>query len=98
MFTDIADFIRHSESMNASEIATFLNEHFAMLGRCVEFEGGTIDKFIGNARMAFWGAPELSPARPAASSQRWRPAPSKSAVARSPLRSIGYRQSTRRSQ
>ena len=61
MFTDIADFTRQSEAMSAPETARFLNDHFAILARCVEAEGGTIDKFIGDAVMAFWGAPEAVP-------------------------------------
>lgn len=58
MFTDVAGFTSMAEGRPASEIAGFLNEHFAMLGACVEAESGTVDKFIGDALMAFWGAPE----------------------------------------
>lgn len=58
MFTDIENFTTMSEEHPASEIAAFLNEHFALLGACVEAEDGTIDKFIGDALMAFWGAPD----------------------------------------
>lgn len=61
MFTDIVGFTSQSETMSATETASFLNEHFALLSRCVEDEGGTIDKFIGDAVMAFWGAPEILP-------------------------------------
>ena len=61
MFTDIAGFTSQSEAMTASETADFLNGHFALLSRCIEAEGGTIDKFIGDAVMAFWGAPESVP-------------------------------------
>jgi adenylate cyclase len=59
MFTDIAGFTSLSESMTAQEVADFLNEHFTILGECVEKQGATIDKYIGDALMAFWGAPEL---------------------------------------
>ena len=58
MFTDIAGFTPMCEGMPAVEVADFLNEHFALLGACVEAEGGTADKFIGDALMAFWGAPD----------------------------------------
>ncbi len=61
MFTDIAGFTRQSEAMSAEATARFLNDHFAMLAGCVDAEGGTIDKFIGDAVMAFWGAPEETP-------------------------------------
>ena len=58
MFTDIADFTGLCEDMTAQEVADFLNTHFTLLGKCVEDEGGTIDKYIGDSLMAFWGAPE----------------------------------------
>ncbi|MCJ8309926.1 MAG: adenylate/guanylate cyclase domain-containing protein [Rhizobiaceae bacterium] len=58
MFTDIVGFTSLSESMPATEVAGLLNEHFAILGKAIEQEGGTIDKFIGDSVMAFWGAPE----------------------------------------
>ncbi|MBF0194455.1 MAG: hypothetical protein HQL71_07830 [Magnetococcales bacterium] len=58
MFTDIAGFTTFSESLTAQEVADFLNEHFTILGECVEQQGATIDKYIGDALMAFWGAPE----------------------------------------
>jgi len=61
VFTDIADFTRLSEHRPAAEVADFLNQHFALLGSCVEAEDGTVDKFIGDALMAFWGAPDPQP-------------------------------------
>ena len=61
MFTDIAGFTALSETMSAEETARFLNAHFARLGRCIDAEGGTIDKFIGDSIMAFWGVPEAQP-------------------------------------
>ncbi|MDP6345426.1 MAG: adenylate/guanylate cyclase domain-containing protein [Alphaproteobacteria bacterium] len=58
MFTDIVGFTAASEAMGAQDMADLLNRHFAEVGACIEAEGGTIDKFIGDAVMAFWGAPE----------------------------------------
>jgi class 3 adenylate cyclase len=58
MFTDIAGFTRMSEMMPAREVAAFLNDHFTQVARCVEAEGGTVDKYLGDGLMAFWGAPE----------------------------------------
>ncbi len=58
MFTDIAGFTSMCEGMDAKEVAAFLNHHLTLLAECVEKEGGTIDKYIGDALMAFWGAPE----------------------------------------
>ena len=61
LFTDIVDFTAASENMAVAETAALLNEHFAQVGGCIEAEGGTIDKFIGDSVMAFWGAPEEQP-------------------------------------
>ena len=58
MFTDIRGFSTMSERMRPGEVAALLNTHFEMLSRCIEAEGGTVDKFIGDSVMAFWGAPE----------------------------------------
>ena len=58
MFTDIAGFTRLAEGLPPGETAAFLNAHFALITDCVEAEGGTVDKYIGDAVMAFWGAPE----------------------------------------
>ncbi len=61
LFTDIADFTAFAENQPASAVAAFLNEHFTLVDRCVEAEGGTVDKYMGDALMAFWGAPESQP-------------------------------------
>lgn len=61
MFTDIVGFTSLSETMPAREVSALLNHHFSLLGEAVEAEGGTIDKYIGDALMAFWGAPEPQP-------------------------------------
>ena len=61
MFTDIWEFTSMSSAMSAEDTAEFLNSHFEMLGGQVESEGGTIDKFIGDALMAFWNAPDDQP-------------------------------------
>lgn len=59
MFTDIIGFTTLSERLKEDEIALLLNEHFEILGESVEKYDGTIDKYIGDALMAFWGAPEV---------------------------------------
>jgi adenylate cyclase len=61
MFTDLAGFTTLSERMGAAEVATFLNEHFALVDACIEAEDGTVDKHLGDGVMAFWGAPEDQP-------------------------------------
>jgi len=58
MFTDIAGFTSISADQPAGAVAAFLNHHFAVVGACVEAEGGTVDKYIGDSLMAFWNAPD----------------------------------------
>ncbi len=58
MFTDIRGFSTISESLSPKEVADFVNRHLSLLASSIEAEGGTIDKFIGDAVMAFWGAPQ----------------------------------------
>ncbi|WPZ33312.1 adenylate/guanylate cyclase domain-containing protein [Thalassobaculum sp. OXR-137] len=57
MFTDITGFTELSDGKDAREISELLNAHFSLIARCVEAEDGTIDKYIGDSVMAFWGAP-----------------------------------------
>jgi class 3 adenylate cyclase len=61
MFTDIAGFTHQAERLSATDTAAFLNDHFSLLIPCIEAEGGTVDKFIGDSVMAFWNAPEPQP-------------------------------------
>jgi class 3 adenylate cyclase len=58
IFTDIVGFTSMSENLTAAQTADILNEHFALLVAAVEREGGTVDKFIGDGMLAFWGAPD----------------------------------------
>ena len=57
MFSDIRGFTPLSETMTASELVDVLNRLFTALGDEILAEQGTIDKFIGDAIMAFWNAP-----------------------------------------
>ena len=57
LFSDIIGFTRLSESMPPTEIVSMMNEYFARMVPCIEREGGSVDKFIGDAIMAFWGIP-----------------------------------------
>lgn len=58
MFTDIVGFTAISEGLTPQEVANFINHHLALVVACIEREGGTVDKYIGDAVMAFWGAPD----------------------------------------
>ncbi|WP_341911435.1 adenylate/guanylate cyclase domain-containing protein [Ferrovibrio terrae] len=56
LFTDLVGFTAMSEQLSAQETADILNEHFALVTACIEAHGGIVDKFIGDAVMAVWGA------------------------------------------
>jgi class 3 adenylate cyclase len=56
LMTDISGFSSFAERADATATAEFLNRHFSLVTRCIEAEGGTIDKYIGDAVMALWGA------------------------------------------
>lgn len=57
MFTDLEGYTRLSRDQSPEEVAEYLNEVIACVGPVIEETGGTIDKYIGDAIMAFWGAP-----------------------------------------
>jgi adenylate cyclase len=56
IFTDLVGFTAMSEQLTAEETAEILNDHFALVTACIEAENGIVDKFIGDAVMAVWGA------------------------------------------
>jgi class 3 adenylate cyclase/CheY-like chemotaxis protein len=56
LFSDIRDFTYISEHTNAQVVVDFLNNYFANMGSQIISEGGHIDKFIGDAIMAIFGA------------------------------------------
>jgi len=58
LFSDIRGFTKISENTPAQELVNFLNEYFARMGNEIIDEGGNIDKFIGDAIMALFGAPK----------------------------------------
>jgi adenylate cyclase len=58
MFTDLENYSDFSSERPASEVVEYLNDLLARIGPIIEESGGTIDKFIGDSVMAFWGAPE----------------------------------------
>ena len=57
LFSDIRGFAELSETMNPDEMASLLSEYFTEMVECVFRNDGTLDKFIGDAVMAQWGAP-----------------------------------------
>lgn len=59
LFTDLAGFTSISEALDAEAVAAILNRHLTEMTASVLDHNGTVDKFIGDAVMAFWGAPIL---------------------------------------
>jgi adenylate cyclase len=57
LFSDIAGFTSISEKLSAEELVTLLNRYLGEMTEIVMNSGGTLDKYIGDAVMAFWGAP-----------------------------------------
>lgn len=57
MFTDLANFTTLSEQLSAEQTVEVLTAYFNAMTPIVHATGGTVDKFIGDAVMAFWGAP-----------------------------------------
>lgn len=56
-FSDIRGFTPMSEKMKPDEISTLLGEYFTEMVEIIFEHSGTLDKFIGDAIMAIWGAP-----------------------------------------
>ncbi|MDR2543436.1 MAG: response regulator [Treponema sp.] len=56
LFTDIRNFAKISENSLAQDLVDFLNNYFSQIGDKIISEGGHIDKFIGDAVMAVFGA------------------------------------------
>jgi adenylate cyclase len=57
LFSDIRGFTTLSESMKPDDMASLLTEYFTEMVDCVFRHNGTLDKFMGDAVMAQWGAP-----------------------------------------
>lgn len=60
LFCDIRSFTAMSEKMEAAEVVSLLNKYFTALGQCITAHHGIINKYIGDAIMAIFGAPVKS--------------------------------------
>lgn len=57
LFTDVRGFTSLSENLDPGQVVALLNSYFTPMTACVKAREGTMDKFIGDALMAFWNAP-----------------------------------------
>lgn len=61
LFSDIRNFTAMSEGMSPDELAAFLGEFRERMADAIFAQGGTLDKFVGDAIMAIFGAPQSRP-------------------------------------
>lgn len=57
LFVDVRGFTSMSEKLDPEQLVAVLNRYLGLISECILQNGGTLDKFIGDAAMAFWGAP-----------------------------------------
>jgi adenylate cyclase len=57
LFSDIRGFTSISEKLTPLELTAYINEYFNTMTEIIMQQSGTLDKYIGDAIMAFWGAP-----------------------------------------
>jgi adenylate cyclase len=57
LFSDIRGFTALSEKLTPTQVTQLLNAYFTPMTRIITAHQGTVDKFIGDALMAFWNAP-----------------------------------------
>lgn len=61
LFSDIVGFTSISEALNPKDLSAFINEYLTSMSLVIREHRGTLDKYIGDAIMAFWGAPVDDP-------------------------------------
>ena len=61
LFSDIRGFTSISEGLDPKQLSAFINEYLTSMSMVIRNNRGTLDKYIGDAIMAFWGAPVADP-------------------------------------
>jgi adenylate cyclase len=61
LFADVRGFTRIAEGLNPQVLHEFINDYLTAMTDVIHRHGGTVDKYIGDAIMAFWGAPLNDP-------------------------------------
>jgi adenylate cyclase len=61
VFSDLEGFTKMSHALQPEQVARLLNRYLSMLSKVVLDHGGVLDKFVGDAVVAFWGAPIAKP-------------------------------------
>lgn len=61
LFSDVRGFTGISESLNPRDLSELMNDFLTPMTRVIHHHRGTIDKYMGDAIMAFWGAPLRDP-------------------------------------
>jgi len=61
LFSDLQGFTTFSENRDPEEVVSMLNEYFKVMSDIIFHWDGTLDKFVGDEIMAFWGAPTEQP-------------------------------------
>ncbi|OGA13641.1 MAG: guanylate cyclase [Betaproteobacteria bacterium RIFCSPLOWO2_12_FULL_63_13] len=64
LFSDIRGFTTISEGLDPKQLSAFINEYLTSMSLVIRNNRGTLDKYIGDAIMAFWGAPVMDPEHP----------------------------------
>jgi class 3 adenylate cyclase len=61
LFADLVGFTNLSERLTPTLMVTLLNRHFGLQAQALQEHHGVVDKFVGDAVMAFWGPPFVAP-------------------------------------
>ena len=61
LFSDVRGFTSISEQLSPDDLRDYINQYLSQMSECISEQEGTLDKFIGDAVMAFWGAPVEKP-------------------------------------